>query len=404
MQEALALAARARYRCHPNPQVGCVIVKDGQVVGRGYHQRKGSPHAEVHALREAGDRARGATVYVTLEPCSHHGLTPPCADALVAAGVSRVVAAMVDPNPMVAGRGLEKLRAAGIEVQVGLLEAEARALNRPWIHRMTHGRPYVLLKAGLSLDGKIATAAGETRWITGEAARSHAHQVRDQVEAILVGVGTVLTDNPELTARPGGPGPLALGWDLPAVVRQSPALAGAVDVPPWSARSPLRVVLDSLARTPVHAAVLPALIAVTPMAPATRVAALRSAGAEVLVVPADQNGVVSLGPLLEELGRRGITSVLVEGGGQVHWSFLQAGLADGVLFYVAPRLVGGLSAPGAVAGPGFGRLGETPWVREPVIQRLSDDLLVAGDLVYPEATANRLDDDWQQRPFGPPGR
>ncbi|MFO7173370.1 MAG: bifunctional diaminohydroxyphosphoribosylaminopyrimidine deaminase/5-amino-6-(5-phosphoribosylamino)uracil reductase RibD [Bacillota bacterium] len=385
MQEALALAARARYRCHPNPQVGCVIVRDGQVVGRGYHQRRGGPHAEVHALREAGDRARGATVYVTLEPCSHHGLTPPCADALIAAGVARVVAAMADPDPRVAGQGLARLRAAGIQVEVGLLEAEARALNRPWLHWIARRRPYVLLKAGLSLDGKIAAASGESRWITGEAARTHAHQVRDQVEAILVGIGTVLQDNPALTARPPAPGPLALGWDLPAPVRHSPALTWATDLGPWEPRHPLRVILDSLGRTPLTAAALPALVAVTPVAPRERVAALEAAGAEVLVLPADRNGVVSLPPLLEELGRRGIVSLLVEGGGQVHWSFLAEGMADGALFYLSPRLLGGRSAPGAVAGPGFRRLAEAPRLRQPVVEPVGEDLMVVGDLEYPAA-------------------
>lgn len=383
MLEALSLAARARYRCHPNPMVGCVIVQEGRVVGSGYHQKQGFPHAEIHALREAGELARGATAYVTLEPCAHHGLTPPCADALVRAGVARVVVAMVDPDERVQGRGLARLRAAGIEVAAGCREAEARALNRPWLHCKVTGLPYVLLKVAQSLDGKIATAGGQARWVSGEVSRREVHELRDQVDAILVGVGTVLQDDPQLTTRCEAPGALALGWGLPAAVRSSPAFAGASDLEPWRRRDPLRVILDSQARTPPSARVLPALIAVTGAAPAERVRALQAAGAEVLVLPADAGGRVALAPLLRVLGQRGVCSLLVEGGGAVHGSFLEAGLAAGVRWYVAPRLFGGAAAPGAVGGAGIPGLADTPRLAALHVRRAGADLVIEGDLQYP---------------------
>lgn len=383
MRMALSLAARARYRCHPNPQVGCVIVRDGQVVGRGYHQRRGAPHAEVHALREAGPAARGATVYVTLEPCNHHGLTPPCSEALIAAGVARVVAAMEDPDQRTAGNGLRRLAAAGIEVTTGICSDEARALNRPWLTWKQQGRPYVLLKAATSLDGKIATAGGESKWMTGEAAREEVHQLRDQVDAILVGIRTVKADNPLLNTRCQQPGPLALGWNLPDEVRHAPALAEATDLGPWEPRHPVRVVLDSMGRTPPDARLLPAIIYVTQLAPVPRLQALREAGADLVILPEDKDGLVPLAPMLADLGKRGICSVLVEGGGQVHWSFLGQGLADGVRFYLAPRLVGGQQAPSAISGPGIQRLADTVRLRRPEVRMVGGDLAVEGDLEYP---------------------
>lgn len=395
MLRALALAARAGYRTHPNPQVGCVIVRDGKVVGQGYHRRRGEPHAEVLALREAGEAARGATVYVTLEPCAHHGLTPPCADALVAAGVSRVVAAMVDPDPRVRGRGLDRLRRAGVQVDVGLLEDMARALNRPWLHWKVTGRPYVLLKGAASLDGRIATRTGESRWISGESSRAAAHQLRDHSDAILVGVGTVLADDPQLTARPREPGPLGYGWGLPDAVRQAAAgrgeAGGGGAAPPWQPRNPLRVVVDSHARTPVTARLLPALVAVTPMAPPERVRALRAAGAEVVELPAGPDGRVDLERLLDELGRREVVSLLVEGGGQVHGALLDRRLAQGVRLYLAPLLLGG-AAPPLFAGQGPEHLTDAPRLARSYVGRADDDIVVEGDIEYPgqaDRTAER---------------
>lgn len=385
MLEALALASRARYRCHPNPMVGCVIVRDGRVVGRGYHQKRGCAHAEVHALREAGELARGATAYVTLEPCCHHGLTPPCAEALVQAGISRAVVAMVDPDERVSGQGINRLRMAGIEVELGCMEADARALNRPWLHWKETGRPYVLLKAAVSLDGKIATAGGESRWVSGEESRNEVHQLRDQSDAILVGIRTVQRDDPQLTTRCTAPGALAYGWGLPDAVRESPALAGATDLPGWAPRHPLRVVLDSMGRTPPTAQVLPAVIAVTNLAPVARINALREAGADVIELPADQDGVVPVEPLLAELGRRGICSLMVEGGGQVHWSFLQSRMAAGVRWYVAPVLFGGLQAAGAIGGPGVPAIAQAPRLLAVHTRRVQEDLVIEGDLLYPDA-------------------
>ncbi|MCL6552942.1 MAG: bifunctional diaminohydroxyphosphoribosylaminopyrimidine deaminase/5-amino-6-(5-phosphoribosylamino)uracil reductase RibD [Firmicutes bacterium] len=325
MEEALALAARAAGRTSPNPMVGALVVAGGQVVGRGFHARAGEPHAELLALREAGARARGATVYVTLEPCAHQGRTGPCADALIAAGVRRVVAAMVDPDPRVRGRGLARLRAAGVEVEVGLLEDRARRLNEAFVkHRLT-GLPFVTLKWAMSLDGRIAGADGRPVAITGEAARRYAHGLRDTHDAVLVGVGTVLADDPLLTCRlPGG-------------------------------RNPLRVVVDSRLRTPSTARVVatvgaaPTLVATTMAAPPERVAALRHAGVEVLVQEHAAPR-VALRPLLEDLGRRGVLSVLVEGGATVHAAFLAASLADKVVALVAPVLIGQTGAPTPVAG------------------------------------------------------
>lgn len=387
MREALALAAGARYRCHPNPQVGCVIVRDGRVVGRGYHQRRGAPHAEIHALREAGAGARGATAYVTLEPCNHYGLTPPCTEALIAAGIGRVVAAMADPDPRTAGGGLERLRSAGVAVAVGVCAAEAAALNRPWLRYQQAGRPYVLIKAAVSLDGKISTAAGESQWITGPAAREEVHELRDQADAILVGIRTVQQDDPQLTARPRQPGPLAFGWGLPDAVRSSPVLPGAVDQPAWSPRHPVRVVLDSMGRTPATARLMPGLIFVTNLAPAPRLKALREAGAEVVELPEDRDGLVPLQPMLAELARRGICSLMVEGGAQVNWSFLHHGVADGARFYIAPRLLGGMQAPGAIGGQGIARLAESVQLAAPVIRYLDADIVIEGDLAYPAAAA-----------------
>jgi diaminohydroxyphosphoribosylaminopyrimidine deaminase / 5-amino-6-(5-phosphoribosylamino)uracil reductase len=381
MQQAIRLAAMGRGRTHPNPMVGCVIVNNGRVVGTGYHRKKGEPHAETFALREAGELARGATAYVSLEPCAHVGLTPPCAGSLVQAGVARVVAAMVDPDPRVAGRGLEHLRSAGVDVQVGLLEEEARALNRAWLTWKTSGRPLVILKWASTLDGKIACANGDSRWVTGDEARAHLHQVRDQVDAILVGQNTVQRDDPELTARPAGPGTLP-GW------------AGGCDPgpdPDWQPKDPLRIVLDSMARVGLDARVVsPELLTGRPRPSKTVIAhgvrasrlklqALRDLGTETLELPSEDD-VLALGPLLDVLGRRGITSLLVEGGARVHWSFLSQGLGDYLMVYAAPKIVGGAGAPGPVAGPGL-RAMDSAWnVRIQKMTTIGADLLVEGDL------------------------
>ncbi|MGE5385667.1 MAG: bifunctional diaminohydroxyphosphoribosylaminopyrimidine deaminase/5-amino-6-(5-phosphoribosylamino)uracil reductase RibD [Betaproteobacteria bacterium] len=313
MAQALRLAERGLFTTTPNPRVGCVIVKNGAIVGEGWHERAGEPHAEAHALRHAGSSARGATAYVTLEPCSHHGRTPPCADALIAAGVNRVVAAMSDPNPEVAGRGLEKLRAAGIETVCGLLENEARELNIGFVSRMTRGRPWLRLKTAASLDGKTALNNGVSQWITGPEARQDGHRWRARACAMLTGIGTVRDDDPLFSVR-------------------------GVE----TSRQPLTVVVDSGANLPLSARLLdgrPVLLA-TAHEDAIKFGPLRERGVELLVLP-NPEGRVDLGTLMQELGRRGINELHVEAGGRLNGALLQAGLVDELLLYLAPCLIGG---------------------------------------------------------------
>lgn len=312
MARALQLAENGLWTTSPNPRVGCVLVRDGWIVGEGWHEKAGEPHAEVHALRAAGPKARGATAYVTLEPCSHHGRTPPCAEALIAAGVARVVAAMTDPNPLVAGQGLALLQAAGIETASGLLENEARELNIGFVSRMTRGRPWLRLKAAASLDGKTALTNGVSQWITGPEARRDGHRWRARACAILTGIGTVRDDDPQLNVR-------------------------EVETP----RQPLRVVVDSKLETPLAARILqggPLLIAGA-VDDTGRKAALQKAGAEVLILPNTQ-GKVDLKDLLAELGRRGINEVHAEAGFKLNGSLLREGLVDELLLYLAPCLIG----------------------------------------------------------------
>lgn len=312
MARALQLAARGLETTTPNPRVGCVILRAGQTVGEGWHQRAGGPHAEVHALRAAGEAARGATAYVTLEPCSHHGRTPPCADALIAAGIARVVAAMTDPNPLVAGQGLARLQAAGIAVTSGLLESDARELNIGFVSRMTRGRPWLRLKAAATLDGKTALNNGVSQWITGPAARTDGHRWRARACAILTGIGTVKADDPQLTVR--------------AVPCQ---------------RQPLRVVVDARLELPPTARILdgnPVLVACAQADPARR-DALAARNAEVLVMP-NSAGKVDLPALLQELGRRGINEVHAEAGFKLNGSLWREGCVDELLLYLAPTLVG----------------------------------------------------------------
>ncbi|MFQ5911611.1 MAG: bifunctional diaminohydroxyphosphoribosylaminopyrimidine deaminase/5-amino-6-(5-phosphoribosylamino)uracil reductase RibD [Nitrospinota bacterium] len=357
MEEALRLAARAGWRTHPNPMVGAIVVRANRVVGRGYHRRPGGPHAEVLALHEAGEKARGAILFVTLEPCCHFGKTPPCTDAVLSAGVSRVVVAMKDPNPLVAGRGIGILRRKKVQVDVGLLGDRARGLNEAFCRRVRDARPWVILKSAISLDGKIATAGGDSRWITSRQSRAHAHRLRSRVDAIVVGIGTVLADDPRLTARPKGGG--------------------------GKNRDPLRVILDGRVRIPLKAKALNRqsaagiIVAATEKADARRVRALRARGVDVWVLPSRRGG-VSVKRLLAELARREVTTLLVEGGGQVAGSFLREGCVDRVAFYVAPLLVGGEDAPGALRGKGAAKLGDAWSLSDVKVTPLGPDLLVEG--------------------------
>lgn len=327
MARALELARKGVYSTHPNPRVGCVIVRDGAIVGEGWHVRTGEPHAEVHALRQAGDKAKGATAYVTLEPCSHHGRTPPCADALVNAGVARVVAAMQDPNPDVAGRGLLRLMNAGIAVQSGVLESEARALNKGFLKRMEHGLPYVRVKLAMSLDGRTAMASGESQWITGPEARSAVQRLRAQSSVVLTGADTVLADNARLTVRPDE---LGLNAELSALA---------------ATRPPLRVLIDGRLRVPLDAPFFKAgnALVVTCAAASAR-ERYHDEGHELLALPSS-GGHVDLRKLLVELAARGVNDVLVEAGPKLAGAFTRLGLVDEFQIFVAGKFMGSSARP-----------------------------------------------------------
>jgi len=350
MQHALDLARKGRYGASPNPMVGAVVLdSEGRLAGRGYHARCGGPHAEVHALAEAGDHARGGTIYVTLEPCAHHGRTPPCVEAIIAAGLRRVVVAINDPNPVASG-GLEQLRAESIEITEGIGSEGGRILNRRWLRWAQNHRPWVSAKAAISLDGRIATRTGNSKWITGKAARSRGLELREEHDAILVGVGTVLADDPRLTRRLGrNPGD---DW--------------------------LRVVLDSRLRTPNDAVVVqsdPEMTVMVHTAEATDEdrARLSGAGVELVELADDYTGRVDLGALLDHLGSRGIAALLVEGGARVHGSFFDADLVDELFFFIAPLVIGG-EAPAAVGGLGVADLDMAHRFHYEEIRHHGDDL------------------------------
>ena len=358
MQHALDLARRAKGRTSPNPLVGAVIVKDGKVIGEGYHQKAGTPHAEVHALNATGEDAKGATLYTNLEPCCHWGRTPPCTEAVIRAGIAQVYVADIDPNPSVAGKGVQQLKNAGINVHVGLCRQEASDLNE--VHRkyIQTGKPFVILKTAMSLDGKIATASGESQWITSEASRQRGHEVRDTVDAILVGRGTVANDNPALTTR----------------------------LQDREGQDPIRIVLDSHGRTPPAARIFntesdaDVIVAVTPEAPSENVDALEKVGAEVLTLPA-MHSKVCFKSLMEILGKREITSVLIEGGSEINASAFAAGIVDKVMCFVAPKLIGGQNAPGPIGGAGIRSLTEVVNLQRISVTPMPEhDLLIEGYL------------------------
>ena len=375
MARALELAARGRGRTHPDPMAGCVLVESGAIIGEGYHAGAGRPHAEVYALQAAGSAARGATAYLTLEPCAQAGTGLSCTSALVNAGVSRVVVAGLDPDPRFTGKGCGVLRQAGLRVDVGLLGRTARQLNRAYLtHRLT-GRPLVTLVTAMTLDGRTASAGGETHGVVGEAAYRQAHALRDEADAVCVGVGTIHSHDPRLTYHPAAPSERGI-------------------------RDPLRVIVDSLARTSPAANIFtpevrlrtdapgavaaPTLVVSTDLAPQAKLAVLERAGAEVLQLPAE-DGLVPLGPLLDVLGRRGICHLLVEGGAQVNWSFLSQRLVDTIHVYIGTRLIGGAQAPRPVGGPGL-RLAQAWAVADLQVSRVGDDLRLSGDLKPPPWT------------------
>jgi diaminohydroxyphosphoribosylaminopyrimidine deaminase/5-amino-6-(5-phosphoribosylamino)uracil reductase len=357
MRRALDLAERGRGLVSPNPLVGAVLVREGEVVGEGWHEGPGQPHAEMLALEAAGERARGATLYVTLEPCSHFGRTPPCAPRLIEAGVSRVVAAMGDPNPLVDGAGFAALRASGMSVDVGPLEDEAMRQNEAFLKHVRTGLPFVTVKMAASLDGKVAARNGSSRWITGEVSRTEVHRMRAASDAVMVGSGTVLRDDPALTARhPGHRGPATL-----------------------------RVVVDGRGLVPETRAVFtdgaaPTLVATTERAPEERRRSWASAGAEVLVLADSGTPHVPLDRLMAVLGKRDVQHVLLEGGPTLAWAAVDAGVVDRLVLFLAPVLVGGAEAPSILMGPGIPGIGEALGVSVVEVETVGDDIKVVADV------------------------
>jgi len=354
MRLALRLAFKGAGRTSPNPLVGAVLVRGGRMVATGYHQRAGEDHAEIVALKRAGDRARGATLYLNLEPCSHQGRTPPCTVSLIQSGVRRVVAGMLDPNPLVSGRGIRRLRRAGIQVRVGLLEAECRRLNEAFTKYITRHIPLVILKLAASLDGKTATSTGDSRWITETASRNYVHQIRNRVDAVLVGIGTVIADNPRLTCRlPGG-------------------------------RDPWRIVLDSHLRIPLSARLLhernpeKTIIVTGPRAPARKIEAIRSRGAQVWSFPHRAGG-ISFASLLNRLGKMGLTSIMIEGGAATASRALREGIVDKVVIFYAPKIIGG-DGKAMIEALGIRKVSRSTRIKDMEVKRLGKDFLVSGYL------------------------
>jgi len=352
MEQALTLARYAIGRTSPNPLVGAVIIRDGRVVGQGWHRQAGTPHAEINALQQAGELARNATIYVTLEPCSHHGRTGPCVEALIAAGIKKVIIAMTDPNPLVAGQGILKLREAGIEVVEGVLASKAAKLNEVFIKWVSTKMPFVLLKSAMSLDGKIASYTGHSKWITGTESRAYVHELRDMYDAILVGIGTVLADNPSLTTRMS-----------------------------YQGKNPIRVIVDSKARTPIESNVVTdglakTIIAVTHEAMQTKVDALRACGVEVIICES-KDGVVNLSYLFKILGEQQITSILIEGGATINASVLEDNLVDKVHWFIAPKIIGGSGAPGPIGGKGIAEVNNAKVFEDVHIELIGEDILIS---------------------------
>jgi diaminohydroxyphosphoribosylaminopyrimidine deaminase/5-amino-6-(5-phosphoribosylamino)uracil reductase len=352
MRLALDLARKAKGRTSPNPMVGAVIVRDNEIVGTGYHHKAGTPHAEVHAITDAGNETKGATIYVSLEPCSHYGRTGPCTEAIIKAGISRVVMAMPDPNPKVDGKAI--LESHGVEVTTGILEDEARKLNEFFVKYITTKLPFVILKTAMSLDGKIATRSGKSKWITSEDSRRIVHQIRDEVDAIIVGIGTVIADDPSLTTR----------------------------LTDGDGHDAIRIILDSHARIPLESKVLnlnstaKTIIVVSPLAPDDKINKIRQR-AEVLVVP-EKNGRIDIQELMINLAKMEITSVLIEGGSEVNASAIKSGIVDRIMFFIAPKLFGGREAPGPIGGDGIDDPSEAIKLNDISVTQVGEDILITG--------------------------
>ncbi len=355
MQRALELASRAAGRTSPNPLVGAVVVKDGEIVGEGYHRKAGEPHAEVIALEAAGENSRNATLYVTLEPCNHYGRTPPCTEAVIRAGISTVYVAVPDPNPQVSGRGIARLREAGIQVNVGLLEEEARELNRFFFKYITRGLPFVALKTAMTIDGKIATRTGNSRWITNERSREYVHQLRNTYDAVLVGIGTVLADDPLLNTR----------------------------LPQADTRDPVRLIIDARLEMPLGSRILQTarqqetIVYCLNGADSMRMRQFQDLGAEVVVLESS-SGRVPLKEVFRDVAQRGLVSVLMEAGSQINACALENGLVDKVYWFIAPRICGGDQAPSPVGGRGIDLMSEAIKLHNVTVRSFDGDLLVEG--------------------------
>ena len=353
MKRALELAEKGKGHTSPNPMVGAVIVKDGRIIGEGYHEKVGEAHAEVNAISSATESVEGATIYVTLEPCSHYGKTPPCSNLIIEKKLKKVVVAATDPNPLVSGSGLERLRKAGIEVVEGVLEEESNRLNEVFIKYITTKTPFVVMKYAMSLDGKIATETGDSKWISSEESRAHAHHLRGYLSGIMAGIGTVLEDDPKLTCR----------------------------VPGY--HNPIRIILDSKLRVPLDAQALsdqdkaPTLILTTDDSSVVKRRQLTDLGVQVLVVP-ERNGQVELKNAMVLLGEKGIDSILLEGGGTLNAAALEAGIIDKVNIYVAPKLIGGKDAVSPVMGQGVEKMNEAFSIRDMQVTKINEDLLIEG--------------------------
>jgi len=354
MKRVLRLAEKGRGRTSPNPMVGAILVKDGRILAEGYHAKAGEPHAEIIALRKAGEEAKEATLYLNLEPCTHYGKTPPCAPVVIEAGVRRAVIGMEDPNPLVKGRGVEALKRAGLDVDVGILEKECRRLNEAFCKYILNKEPFLILKVVATLDGKIATRKGESQWISGEASRRFVHRLRDQVDGVIVGIGTVLKDDPMLTARVKG------------------------------GKDSYRIILDSRLRIPENAKVIEispskTIVATTELAPGEKVERLEKKGVRVLILDS-KKGRVDLKPCLFKLGEMGMMSLLVEGGSQLNGSFLDEGLIDKIFLFLSPKLIGDPQALGIFGGHGVSSLKEAIPLNELKVRRIGEDLLLEGYL------------------------
>ncbi len=353
MRLAMQLAGNAIGRTSPNPLVGAVIVKDNRVVGCGWHRKAGTPHAEVHALNQAGELAQGADVYVTLEPCAHYGKTPPCAKALVEAKVKNVYGGLLDVNPKVAGKGFKILEDAGIHVEYGFLQDELRKQNEVFFKWIEHKKPFVVLKAAMTLDGKIATATGQSKWITNETSRAYGYKLRDIYDGIMVGINTVIEDNPMLTARVDG------------------------------GKNPIRIVVDSSLKIDINANVVQdksakTIVATTDKADKDKILKLQAQDVDVIVVDKDENDKVDIEKLLDILGQQNICSILVEGGATLSGSFVAKKLVDKVYFFIAPKIIGGKEAKTPVAGTGILNLQEALTLKDIKIEKLEEDILIIG--------------------------